>query len=193
VTPEDEAAKGAQTPAGLSLLMARAQDGDRDAYRQLLDAAALWLRAYLARHWSGIPPTEREDVIQETLVTLHRSRATYDPSRPFEAWLAALARHRAADYVRTARRRRALLDGLAREGETFSTPPPNNSYEEPMLAMHLNANLAKLPVGQQHAVRLLRMEELSLKEASARSGLSVAALKVSLHRAIARLRQLMNE
>jgi RNA polymerase sigma-70 factor (ECF subfamily) len=49
--------------------------------------------------------------------------------------------------------------------------------------------LATLPAGQRQADELLKLREMSLAEASAASGQSVGALKVSLHRAIRALRK----
>jgi RNA polymerase sigma-70 factor (ECF subfamily) len=45
-----------------------------------------------------------------------------------------------------------------------------------------------LPEGQRQAIELLKLKELSLKEAAAISGTSVGALKVATHRAMATLR-----
>ena len=49
--------------------------------------------------------------------------------------------------------------------------------------------LGSLPESQRQAVRLLKLRELSLKEAAAASGMSVGALKVTMHRALASLRR----
>jgi RNA polymerase sigma-70 factor, ECF subfamily len=49
--------------------------------------------------------------------------------------------------------------------------------------------MADLPPGQRQAIELLKLRELSLKEASAVSGASVGALKVAVHRGIAALRK----
>jgi RNA polymerase sigma-70 factor (ECF subfamily) len=46
-----------------------------------------------------------------------------------------------------------------------------------------------LPEGQRQAIELLKLEELSLKEAAEISGTSVGALKVATHRAMATLRR----
>ena len=46
-----------------------------------------------------------------------------------------------------------------------------------------------LPDGQRQAIELLKLQELSLKEAAVRSGTSVGALKVATHRAIGALRK----
>ena len=50
-----------------------------------------------------------------------------------------------------------------------------------------------LPPGQRQAVELLKLQEMSLKEASSVSGLSVAALKVATHRAVKTLRGLLRD
>ena len=50
--------------------------------------------------------------------------------------------------------------------------------------------IERLPAGQREAVRMLRLEEMSLKEAATASGMSVAALKVATHRAWKTLRKL---
>jgi RNA polymerase sigma-70 factor (ECF subfamily) len=52
----------------------------------------------------------------------------------------------------------------------------------------LHRALAGLPSGQRQAVELLKLKEMSLKEASEASGMSVAALKVAMHRALKSLR-----
>jgi len=48
-----------------------------------------------------------------------------------------------------------------------------------------------LPPGQRQALELLKLKEMSLKEASAATGLSITALKVATHRALKSLRLVM--
>jgi len=57
----------------------------------------------------------------------------------------------------------------------------------------LKAAMDKLPPGQRRAVDLLKLQEMSLKEASAASGMTVASLKVSMHRGLKALRAEMAE
>ena len=49
--------------------------------------------------------------------------------------------------------------------------------------------LAALPPEQQQAVRMLKLQEMSLHEAAQTSGKSISALKVAVHRAIKSLRK----
>ena len=46
-----------------------------------------------------------------------------------------------------------------------------------------------LSPGQRDAIEMLKLREMSLKEAAAASGTSIGALKVSVHRAMATLRR----
>jgi len=61
--------------------------------------------------------------------------------------------------------------------------------ERGIAARQLRAAVADLPDSQRTALRLAKLEDLPLAEASRRSGLSVGALKVATHRALATLRQ----
>ncbi|HEX3984308.1 MAG TPA: sigma factor, partial [Acidisoma sp.] len=82
----------------LGLLMAAAQRGDAAAYRQVLQDCVPVITAAARRR--GVAADQTEDVVQEVLITLHRARATYDPSRPFLPWLKAIADRRAIDSLR---------------------------------------------------------------------------------------------
>ena len=79
-------------------MMAAAQAGDANAYRTLLTELAPWLRRYYARR---LPPAMTEDAVQDVLLAVHEKRHTYDPSRPFGPWLAAIARYKWIDQLRS--------------------------------------------------------------------------------------------
>jgi RNA polymerase sigma-70 factor (ECF subfamily) len=169
-----------------SRLMAAAQAGDRAAYEQLLREILPLVRA-IARRWHK-RPDRAEDVVQDVLLTLHRVRHTYDPSRPFSHWLATIARRRAIDALRRRGRREAVEVFDEHAYETFADPLANKGVEARDQAQGLGAAIAGLPDGQREAVELLKLRELSLIEASAVSGKSISALKVNVHRAIKALR-----
>ena len=173
-----------------SALMARGQEGDKAAYHALLVGITPYLRA-LARR-SGLPPDDCEDGVQDVLLTIHAIRHTYDPARPFAPWLAGVARNRLADRLRRRARTWARETELTVEHETF-VAMETNSVEEADEARRLRAAVAELPAGQREAIELLKLKELSLKEASAQTGQSEAALKVAVHRAVKRLRSILGD
>lgn len=170
-------------------LMAAAQDGDRTAYARLLHEVVPFIRA-IAVHQHATRDRV-DEVVQDSLLTLHRVRHTYDPSRPFKHWLAAIARRRSIDVLRRRSRleRMEITDEAAYE--TFADPATNRQMEARFMAGGLRQAIASLPEQQREAVELLKLREMSLAEASALSGRSIAALKVNVHRAIKSLRRRM--
>lgn len=171
------------------LLMSQAQGGDAPAYRRLLIELAPYLRAIARRYHRD--PRDVEDSVQDVLLTLHVVRHTYDPARPFKPWLVTLARRRIADRLRTQWRtcaREAQLNES--QYETFAEERTNPS-EEPPEERLLQSAIEQLPAAQRQAVRLLKMQEMSLQEAAQISGQSVSSLKVATHRAMKSLRRLL--
>ncbi|MGH8114891.1 MAG: sigma factor, partial [Rhodanobacteraceae bacterium] len=93
--------------------MAAAQAGDRCIYEKLLADSVALIRAVARRR--GVAQDQLDDVVQETLITVHRVRHTCDPTRSYDAWLSAIASRRAIDALRSRGRRdrRELHDDSA--------------------------------------------------------------------------------
>jgi len=167
-------------------LLAAAQRGDADAYRIFLRAVLPFARAIARRHLRG--EEQIEDAVQDSLLTLHRVRHTYQPGRPVKPWLAAIVTRRAIDVARRGGRigSREVHDEAA--FETFADPQANKEQaaEAADSVAHM---LGELSPKQREALELVKLKEMSLAEASAASGQSVGALKVNVHRAIQRLRR----
>ncbi|ABE46672.1 RNA polymerase, sigma subunit, ECF family [Polaromonas sp. JS666] len=173
-----------------SISMASAQAGDRDAYRRLLEAVTPYLRALAARHIGN--RSDVEDTVQDILLTIHTVRHTYDPARPFGPWLVTIANRRIIDVLRRQGRCSAHEIPVEPEHETLSASEAN-LQEEAVSARMLRDAVECLPAGQRDAIRMLKLEEMSLLEASAASGISVASLKVATHRALKRLRDVIEK
>ncbi len=177
----------ATDPEEWSALMARAQMGDAAAYKRLLVGVTPYLRAIASRALRQ--SADVEDSVQDILLTIHTVRHTYDPARPFKPWLAGIARHRLIDRLREQGRQGMREVQIAFEHEAFAIPE-----REAGLAMDRNtlqAGLAALPERQREALTLMKLREMSLAEASSRTGQSVSALKVSVHRGLKALRRLL--
>ncbi|WP_244132777.1 sigma-70 family RNA polymerase sigma factor [Burkholderia sp. BCC0397] len=172
-----------------SVLMARAQIGDRDAYRRLLESITPYLRRFVARH--GVHPDIVEDVVQEILITIHQVRHTYAPERPFGPWLVSIASRRVVDALRRQGRNASRELPLDPDHETIQGDGAN-LMEEAADARVLHDALAQLPRGQRDAIQILKLEEKSLKEAAVATGMTVAALKVAVHRGLKALRKLLD-
>ncbi len=146
-------------------LMERLQQGDPDACSALLDDIGPSLTYFL---------------------TIFEARHTYEPGRPFEPWLFAIARNIAVDHTRR-RWSRAHWEELVAE------PPERPADTSNTAAPELEAVLAKLPPDQRQAFSMLKLDGLSLEAAAARAGVSVGALKVRAHRAYKALKRLIGE
>lgn len=159
-------------------LMRRAQAGDAQAWRELLSELAERLDGFFARRLGPAHVGDLEDLVQETLLAIHRRRATYDPGQPFTAWAYAIARYKLIDHWR----RRRIRNHVPLEfvEETLWAEPDEGAEAR----LDLERLLVALPERQRQLVRDVKLEGLSMAEAGARAGMSEGAAKVAVHRAM---------
>lgn len=175
----------------LRTLMHSAQDGDRVAYEALLRACLPRIRRRLQRR--SVDPDLVDDIIQDVLLTIHRARQTYDPSRPFAVWLAMITDRRAIDAAR--RHHRHAMHEVS-SPDAYETHADESGDQHPFVATiaidRIRGSIADLPAAQRDAVERLSLREQSLTEAAQETGRSIGALKVNLHRGLKALRALLN-
>ena len=161
-------------------LMVAAQGGQSEAYKQLLRELDAWLRRYYARR---LPPAAAEDATQEALLAIHAKRDAYSPSRPVGPWAAAIARHEWIDQVRDASRFAAcsLHEGIAIE----------NLGELAINAIAVDELLRQLKPSQARVIRLVKLQDVSIEDASGATGQSTALVKVNIHRGLKKLAALV--
>jgi RNA polymerase sigma-70 factor (ECF subfamily) len=181
--------RGRAERAEWSALMAAAQSGDARAYRQLLAELAPFLR-FVARR-RGLDPASCDDVAQDIMLTIHRVRHTYDPDRPFVPWVLSIAYRRIIDLHRRDGRIRGQETSVPELLETFPDPTPNLDLEIAEQREWLRQALVSLPRKQREALELVKLRDMSVAEAAARSGQSPGAIKVNVHRAIKSLRAIL--
>lgn len=172
----------------LGALMRAAQGGDRRAYEALLRECEPLIRRTVRR--AGLAADRVDDAVQETLLTLHHARQTYDPARSFAAWLTVIAQRRAIDVLRRCGRadRREVHAPIAYETHADGTADAASGWEDAGRAREVQAAIAGLSAGQREAVEHLALRDQSLAEAAAATGKTPGALKVNLHRALKSLR-----
>jgi len=168
-------------------LMRQAQAGDREAYAELLGLLTP-VTSRFVRGRSG-PVAWVDDAVQETLLSVHRARHTWDPSRPFAPWFYAIAAHRTVDVYRRVRRVASREDAR----DQIEAPAPMAvADEEPRVDMAaVRAALASLPARQRDIVEGLKLRDESVRGLAARHGMSEGAVKVMAHRGYRRLRMLL--
>lgn len=172
--------------------MQAAQRGDRSGYALLLKEITPLLRRSVRRRLHALQPQDVEDLVQDILLSLHSVRATYDPERHFLPWLFGIVQNRVADHVRRHARRGVHEVAIETWPVTFSEEAANTfeeAYRDPEALAHA---IEALPSGQRQAVEMLKLREMSLKEAAVVSGTSISALKVAAHRAVKALRRALS-
>lgn len=173
----------------MSALMQAAQAGDARAYERLLREITPKIRQMVRKRRQFLSPEETEDIVQEILLSVHAVRGTFDPGRPFLPWLFSIAQNRLADSARRYYRSRVHEVQVDELPVTFFNDGANEEgedYRDPEALAHA---IKRLPERQRAAIEMLKLREMSLKEAAKASGTTVGALKVSIHRAILNLRK----
>ncbi len=166
----------------LGRLMALSQMGDAQAHEAVLVACQRWLR----RFYDGkIGSQHAEELVQETLLAVHNKRASYDPGRPFMPWLAAIARYRWVDRLRQIYRQ---------QSDVHAEPVESIEAAETVVAkLSLDRLMAHLTDGQRTAITLVKIDGLSVAEASEVCGQSLSLVKMNVHRGLRRLSLLVEE
>jgi RNA polymerase sigma factor (sigma-70 family) len=173
--------------------MVAAQEGDKLSYQTLLRDCIPFIKQ-VART-QGVHPDAIDDVVQETLLTIHGARQTYDPSRSFVAWLRIIAQRRAIDGLRRSSRTiaREVHAPLAYENHPDGGTGPEAAVFDRDRSARLDAAIGALPAAQRNAI-----EHFVFRGHSVAPGVTVAArtngsLRVSWHRAIKSLRAYIGE
>ncbi len=161
-------------------LMIKAQGGDKQCYSSLLIECEKWLRRYYARK---INPSAIDDLVQETLISLHRKRASYDPTKAFLPWLAAIGRYRWIDSLRKIYRHD--------HDELYEEMVADPQEETVSAKVSLERLLGMIPEKQAEVISMVKIEGLSIAEASAQTGQSESLVKVNIHRGLKKMSALI--
>jgi RNA polymerase sigma-70 factor (ECF subfamily) len=179
--------RGSDRESEWSLLMRAAIAGDDTSYSDLLRQLTPALRALARRGLSraGLAETDAEDVVQDALLAIHLKRRTWDETAPIVPWIFAIARHKTIDALRRRGRRievpiEDLADVLASGAEAPS-----------LIVSDVDRRLGDLPEGQRRVVRLVAVDGISIEEAAMKLTMSKGAVRVALHRGLARLAALL--
>ncbi len=173
--------------------MDRYARGDDAAFAELYDLLAPGLLRYLTRQTRN--EARAEDLVQQTLLRIHRARGRFLPGAAVFPWALAIARRLLIDDLRS---RKGDRGARSLEDEPYLDPPdPAPSAADLVVARQLAARiqgeLAKLPVPQGEAFELLKEDGLSLAEAAAVLGTTVTAVKLRAHRAYLALRAALGD
>jgi RNA polymerase sigma-70 factor (ECF subfamily) len=156
----------------------------KPAIRDELLAQAPWLRRFALSLYGTID--RAEDLVQDTFLQALTHLDTFQSGTNLAAWLATILRNRLRDQYR--RRQREVEDADGHYAGMLNSQPDQSARIE---FAEFRAALAKLPLEQRQALILLGTSDLSYDEAAARCGCAAGTLKSRVHRARARLIDLL--
>jgi RNA polymerase sigma-70 factor, ECF subfamily len=173
----------------LSILMAEYQAGSVDAFDRLHDALAPDLRAHLTR--LSRDPARADDLLQETFLQMHRSRAAHTPGQPVRPWVFAIAKRVFLMYRRsTVRRARRELASAADRGDASIAPAEVDRLHA---RQQVESVLRQVPSDGRRAFVLHHLFGFSFKEVGAKLGIKPGAAKIRSSRAANFMRALLRE
>jgi RNA polymerase sigma-70 factor, ECF subfamily len=163
------------------------QAGDQAAYASLLVLLTSATRQFARARLGAVPWID--DVVQETLLAVHRARHTYDPRRPFAPWFYAVASSRLIDVVRRERRvtSREIPGDVLPDVVSGAGPAARNEID--VEAIH--AAVGSLPARQREVVEALKFRDQSVRDVAGQLGMTESAVKVTAHRGYAALKRLL--
>jgi RNA polymerase sigma-70 factor, ECF subfamily len=169
--------------------MDRYAAGDDDAFAVVYDALAPRLYAYLLRHTRNA--ADAADLLQQTMLHIHRGRGVFISGAEVAPWAFAIARR----LLSRTRRRGLVLraDEDLLDGRPSETPRADDLVHAHELAARVDHALAELPSSQRQAFELTKKQGLSLVQAAQVLGTTVCAVKLRIHRAYTAIRATLAE
>jgi RNA polymerase sigma-70 factor (ECF subfamily) len=177
----------------LDAAMDRYARGEDDAFGEIYDRLTPRLLAFLLRQTRD--RARAEDVVQQTMLQIHRARGRFVQGAQVIPWAFAIAR-------------RLLIDAHRRGGREVLAPTDDDGAQKLLVALDAPADdvaiakelakkimeeLARLPENQRVAFELIKQDGLSVAEAAEMLGTTVAAVKLRAHRAYEALREALAE
>lgn len=184
--PRPDRAEQAPEPAQTVELRRAFQQGDRRAFEELVRPELDLLYTLCVRVLGRA--ADAEEVAQDALERALRAHKSYDPERPFRAWLLAIGLNRCRDRMRGPWWRRVLR---FEQAAPQSIPSCHELLEGLDVDAKVRAALATLPPLYREALALYHLDDLGYGEMSAILGASTAALKQRVRRGREMLREAM--
>lgn len=176
-----------RTPADAA--MERYARGDDAAFAVVYDEIAPYLRRYLARR--SATDELSQDLLQETMLHIHRGRGSFISGSAVLPWSYAIARRLLCDAHRHHQRRPMMVEveDVCESCDAGGIASPEAMMVARELCDGVNRLLDEMPESQRIAFELLRVDGASTQEAAGRLGTSVTAVKLRAHRAYESLRR----
>jgi RNA polymerase sigma-70 factor (ECF subfamily) len=180
-----------QSRLAANAAMDRYAAGDDAAFATLYDALAPRLHQYLVRQ--SRDQSRADDLLQQTLLHMHRARGRFTPGAEVLPWAFAIARRLLIDTIRRSKYE-VLGDGDDRGHEPAGdVRGADDLLDSKRLAQAVERELARMPEPHRVAFELIKKEGLSVKEAASVLGTTATAVKLRAHRAYVALRAALGD
>jgi len=172
-------------------LLRRAQQGDRDAFGQLVSLYQARLRAFVARYVSR--PDEVFDIVQDGFIDAMEHLDRFDASKEFGPWLRAICRNRMLNHFRSNKVRQTAASALVDQAlqETWGAMEDDLEEGAERVAA-LRKCVDRLEKSQRELIEMRYRRDVPLAELARKLGRSAAALSMSLFRLRAALEKCMD-
>ncbi len=160
-------------------LICAAAEGDRGAFGELYVRYARMVHAILL---ARVPAADAEDLVHDVFVSAMRQLRGLRTAAAFRGWLGAIARNRAVDYFRDARRRTPLDENIGPERERGA------AGHDALMVMDV---IRKLPEAYRETMIMRLVEGMTGPEIAERTGLTPESVRVNLCRGMKMLREML--
>jgi len=174
-------------------LLSAYQAGNESAFSELVKR---YMRRSIQLAYVTIGNFEdAKDVAQEAFVKAHRGLRGFKQQARFSTWLYRIVMNCAKDFLR--KKRWVLIARRSEDDQNYfeRLPDPAVGVDAKLLGSELGLQMTgaikELPFKQQWVFSLRFFEQMSLREISESTQMSVGAVKASLHFAIQKFRAAM--
>jgi RNA polymerase sigma-70 factor (ECF subfamily) len=173
----------------------RVQDGDREAFRVLVERYEGMV--FDLAHQYADSPEDAEDLAQDTFIRAYRRIEDLKNPDRFSSWLYGIALNRCRDYAKNVRRETYAFSRTDEEEDADVLAGSGRDQAGDLLAEERSEQLwaALDDLSSTYATPFLLKyrDGLTYKAMSGRLDVSVSALKVRVHRARKKLRNLLDD
>ena len=172
--------------------VAKARDGDREAFRALVDRHSRYLFS-LAHRMTG-NAQDAEDVVQEAWLKAHKQLSRFEARADLRTWLHRITVNCSIDLIRGRRHREDAHDpadleqGPLSERGSESQPTPERVAASTQISDRVNHALGLLTALERAAFTLRHVEGMSIEEVGEKLGMKTSATKHSIFRAVKKMR-----
>src|SRR5919109_3570979 len=137
------------------------------------------------------------EVMQEVFLTMVQTLRTYRPGPRVESWLYGMAKHKCQQALRNRTRRQDIANAFGkdiwRQLHAEASSPPGAALEARERATRLAASLTRLPELERVVLHWRFHQGLSVAESAEALGMSEAAVRKRLRRALRRLKEMIDD